>query len=85
MLPIEYSINYMQMSIASNKMNYEFMSLSKLYFSSNPIYHKFNIQDLMRPYNLQNIYQHDNYYKGLLLLNTPDCLALMIRDISELV
>lgn len=81
---IRDALTHTERSIGSDMMREGFIYLSKIYFSINPVYHKYNIDNLIIPQNLREIYSADNYFKALLLLNNPDAFAILIRDISEL-
>ncbi|RJL50518.1 hypothetical protein D5071_13110 [Pectobacterium carotovorum] len=81
---IENAIAMLEMKIGSNSMDDKFIDLSKIYLSSNPVYRQFSIQKLAPPHILRKIFTYDHYFKGLFLLNNPDTVAIIIRDIAEL-
>ncbi len=81
---IENAIVEIEMKIMRNAMDKKFIDLSKIYFSSHPAYREFSIDNLAKTYNLRHIFRKDPYLKGLLLLNNPDTLTIMIREISKL-
>lgn len=84
LVPIEEALNDIETTIGSGQINESFTYLSKIYFSINPVYYKYNIDDLIRPQNLRRIYSTDNYFKTLLLLNNPDTLTIIIKDFAQL-
>ncbi|GLY59173.1 hypothetical protein Pcaca05_00310 [Pectobacterium carotovorum subsp. carotovorum] len=81
---IENAIAELEIKIGSDGMYKKFIDLSKIYLSSNSVYREFAIQKLAAPRILRKIFTYDPYFKGLVLLNNPDTVAIIIRDISEL-
>ncbi|QQG26614.1 hypothetical protein JFY74_10635 [Pectobacterium carotovorum] len=84
LVPIKNAIVQLEMNIARDIMDKKFIDLSKIYLSSHPAYREFLIDNLVTSHNLQLIFKKDPYLKGLLLLNNPDTVAIMVREISEL-
>lgn len=82
--PIEDALARIEWTIGKGRMREEFIYLSKIYFSHNPVYHQYRIENLMLPKNLQQIYIQDDFFKTLLVLNNPDTLAILVRDIALL-
>ncbi|MCS3432869.1 hypothetical protein [Klebsiella sp. BIGb0407] len=81
---IAKTIDHLVDVIGADKMIKGFPELSKLYFSSNSVYHDVNLEDILLPDNLHKIFLIDNSYKALILLNSPDLFTAIIRDISEI-
>jgi len=81
---IDKTIDRLVTVIGTDKMIKGFPELNKLYFSSNPVYHDVNLEDIILPNNLHQIFLADNSYKALILLNSPDLFTTIVRDISEI-
>ena len=81
---IDDAMYYIERAIRSGYMKEEFTYLSKIYFSHNPVYHRYKIENLLRPRNLYNIYTKDNYFRILLLLQNPDTLVIIMRELAKL-
>ena len=80
---IDKSIKQIEDSIAHRKMNtLKFEYLSKLYFMSNPLYQDFTIDSLNRPEALKEIFRTDSFFRAIVLLNNPDTISLLIRELA---
>lgn len=64
-----------------NKIKFEY--LSKLYFMSNPLYKNFSIVRLSQPAILKEIFQNDSFFRAIVLLNNPDTISLLIRELAN--
>lgn len=60
-----------------------FSYLCNLYFMSNPVYKDFTLDSLLKPHNLERIFQFDDYFKGILLINNPDTVSQIISDLAK--
>lgn len=81
---IENAIDQIKYAIMNDSMvDEKFSYLCSLYFMSNPVYKDFSLESLMKPYNLERIFQFDDYFKGLLLINNPDTVSQIITDMAK--
>ena len=81
---ISKAIKKIESSIADNKMNdSKFEHLSKIYFMSNPLYKGFSIHSLSQPNILKEIFRDDAYFRAIVLLNNPDTISLLIRELAN--
>ncbi|MCW2488046.1 hypothetical protein J5069_19270 [Candidatus Symbiopectobacterium sp. NZEC127] len=81
---IERSLAQIKYAIANDIMdNEKFSYLCNLYFMSNPVYKDFSLESLMKPGNLQRLFQIDDYFKGILLINNPDTVSQIISDVAK--
>jgi len=61
----------------------KFEHLSKIYFMSNPLYKGFSIHSLSQPNILKEIFRDDAYFRAIVLLNNPDTISLLIRELAN--
>ncbi|QZN95542.1 hypothetical protein [Symbiopectobacterium purcellii] len=81
---IEQSLAQIKYAIENNFMEKEhFNYLCHLYFLSNPVYKDLSLESLMKPSNLKRLFQLDDYFKGVLLINNPDTVSQIISDIAK--
>ncbi|MFT8211094.1 MAG: hypothetical protein ACMZI0_11840 [Symbiopectobacterium sp.] len=74
---IEYHI------LTGNMLSEKFVYLCKTYFMTNPVYKAYNIESLLIPSTLYQIFKRDDYLRMIFLINNPDTLSLIIRDLAK--
>lgn len=57
--------------------------LSRLYFLKHPLYNKYSITSLVKASNLLNIFRNDPYYRSIILINNPDTISVIIRELAQ--
>jgi len=82
---IEYSIESMKEERYWRlKDNKRLGYLSKIYFMSNPLYNEFTTSSLCKLDIIRSIFLDDSFFRAIVLLNNPDTISLLIREIAGL-
>ncbi|TKI04588.1 hypothetical protein [Martelella alba] len=84
-MELDESIDFITRSIHSNRgLEKEFYYLSQIFFTSNPTYQIYTLESLMTRHNLHGIFQIDDFFKALIILNNPDTISLLIREVAAI-
>lgn len=80
---ISDSISHIEEAITEGAMDrIKFEFLTKIYFMSNPLYKDFSIRSLNKPEILKDIFRDDSFFRAIILLNNPDTISLLIRELA---
>lgn len=80
---IDNSIQQIENAIRHDKMKKsKFEYLSKLYFMNNPLYNGLTLNSINRPEALTEIFREDSFFRAIILLNNPDTIILLIRELA---
>ncbi|MBS0849643.1 hypothetical protein [Citrobacter sp. JGM124] len=80
---VDDSIKHIETSITEGGMDrIKFEYLSKIYFQSNPLYKGLTSTSLKKPEILKDIFRDDGFFRSIVLLNNPDTISLLIRELA---